>query len=155
MIVGSMISNKVFFTLGIATELIGAWCGWIEIQASKPGFAIFACLFSVYVLWRSTVVPPFLFFRSGTQRDTLCHGGLVNWPALRKSIGLISFSISVALMGLLEIAANSHGWASRSTSFAMIVGWAAVSAFGVAWIYMSVWVVRYFYSWFIIRQHKK
>lgn len=147
-----LISNYFLFGLGAAIGLVGIWAGEVEVRDSTPGFGLFACLFALYVMWRSTTTPRYFSSsrNSNGNRSMGAYGSLLrpaslDWMFVCKNIALISFSISVIIIGLFEIASKSNSWISSSYMLGLVGSYIFTITFSITGLCLFMMAIQYIY----------
>lgn len=146
------ISNYLLFGLGALMAVVGIWAVDIEVRNSTNGFALFACLFSVYVIWHSTTTPSYFSLihnntNERTIRDRLAslRRGPSSLAFVCKNVALVSFSISVITVTLLEIASKSNISISNNYAFSLLGSYIFLVTLCVSGLCILFVVAQYMY----------
>ncbi len=147
------ISNYLLFGLGALMAAVGIWAVEIEVHNSTNGFALFACLFSVYVIWRSTTTPSYLSLIHNKTNGRTIRGRMVSLRRCSsslafacKNVALTSFSISVITITLLEIASKSNSSISNNYAFGLFGSYIFVVTLCVSGLCLFFVAAQYVYS---------
>jgi len=108
--VGVVLSNRILRALAVCMAAVGLLDGVIQFSHSKYGFAAFACVLSVYYLYRSRMDPQGVVPRGeGHSR-------------IFKRLLLILIGLCVIEFCLLQIATRTS-WLSDSERLGLVAAW--------------------------------
>lgn len=146
------ISNYLLFGLGALMAVVGIWAVEIEVHNSTNGFALFACILSVYVIWRSTTTPSYLPLIHNNTNGHAIRGRMVSLRGessslafVCKNVALISFSISVITITFLEIASKSSSSIANSYALSLFGSYISIVTLCVSGVCLFFVAAQYVY----------